>query len=285
VDRLRAALKHGPTASLYGKVAQRKRLLQDWAVTHVITSSKVVDTPYGFRLAASRYHANKQMQSGSFEPEEVRLIQKCLSDTEVFVDVGANIGYYTCLAAVAGKPVLAFEPQQRNLVNLYENIRLNQLKDVEVFPVALGAKAGIADLYGSSGPSASLLQGWGGNSSGYKQAVAVNTMDALIASRIQGKKAFIKIDVEGFEYQLLLGAKEIMAAQPKPTWLVEICLDEAHAGGLNADYEKTLGLFFDAGFRIVAADSNRTEVTRELAKKWQAEGKTPLGTYDYLISA
>ena len=285
MDRLRAALKHGPTSSLYRKAAQQKRLLQDWAVTHLITSSSVVETPYGFRLAASRYHANKQMQTGSFEPEEVALIQRCLSDVDIFVDCGANIGYYTCLAAVAGKPVLAFEPQPRNLANLYENIRLNKLKSVEVFPVALGPEPGIADLYGSSGPSASLLQGWGGNSSGYKQAVAVNTMDTLIAARLSGKKAFIKIDVEGFEYQLLRGAKAIIASDPKPTWLIEVCLDEAHPGGANLDYEKTLSLFFDAGYRIFAADANHTEVTREDVKKWQAQNKMPLGTYDYLIRA
>jgi len=285
VEKIREALKHGPAAGLYRLAAKQKRLIQDWAVTHVVTGSKVADTPHGFRLSASRYHANLQMQSGEFEPEEVALIQRHIKECDLFIDVGANIGYYTCLAAVAGKPVIAFEPQPRNLKNLAENVRLNSFKSVEVFPVALGAEAGVADLYGSSGPSASLLPGWGGAAPSYKQPVFVNTMDSLVGQRIEGKRVFIKMDVEGFEYQVLRGARKVLMNEPKPTWLVEVCLDEAHPDGANRDYEKTLGLFFDAGYRVFAADAAHTEVTRENTAEWQRAGKSPLSTYDYLIRA
>jgi len=287
VEDLRAALRTGPMSGVYRMAAQQKRLIQDWAATHIFTGTKATDTPLGFKLAAGHYHANKKMQAGTFEPDEVALIKQCLEGVDIFVDAGANIGFYTCIAAYAGKPVLAFEPQPRNLATLYENIRINNFKNVDVYPVALGSESGIADIYGSSGPSASLLKGWGGASAtgGYKQAVSVNTMDALIANRLKGKRAFIKVDVEGFEYHLLRGAKEIITQDPKPTWLIEVCLNEAHPGGSNADYEKTLGLFLDAGYRISPATDQSRFITREEVADWQRKNNTPFDTFDYLIRA
>ncbi len=285
VEELRAALRTGPMSGLYRMAAQQRRLIQDWAATHIFTGLRIADTPFGFKLAAGHYHANRKMQAGTFEPDEVALIKSYLDGCDIFVDAGANIGFYTCLAAHAGKPVLAFEPQPRNLATIYENIRINQFKSVDVFPIALGAESGIADLYGSSGPSASLLKGWDGASSGFKQTVSVNTMDALIASRLKGKRAFIKVDVEGFEYNLLRGAKEIMHLDPKPTWLIEVCLNEAHPGGSNRDYEKTLNLFFDAGYRVFPATAQDQPVSREDVARFQRENKTPFDTFDYVIRA
>lgn len=285
VEKLRAALRAGPMSGLYRMAAQQRRLVQDWAATHVFTGRRVVQTPLGFKLAAGHYHANRKMQAGTFEPEEVALIKRFVEESDVFVDAGANIGFYTSIAAHAGKPVFAFEPQPRNLATIYENIRINGFKNVDVFPIALGAESGVADLYGSSGPSASLLKGWDGASGGYRQAVPVNTMDALIAGRLKGKRAFIKVDVEGFEYNLLRGAKEIMTQDPKPTWLIEVCLNEAHPGGANRDYEKTLDLFFDAGYRVSPVTDTNHFISREDVARFQRENKTPFDTFDYLIRA
>jgi len=280
---LTAALKHGPLLKIYKRAANQKRIMFDWAATHVFTGSRPVNTPWGFRLMASRYVANNWMRDGRFEAEEMRIAEQVLKEVDVFVDVGANIGYYTCLAGVAGVPVLAFEPYPRNLWNLYESIRLNQQQNVEVFPIALGNEAGITDIYGATGPSASLLRNWSGYSSGHRHTISVNTMDAVIGDRVPGRRALIKIDVEGFEYQVLLGAKKIINASPKPVWLIEVCLTEYHPDGGNKHYEDTFKLFFEAGYRVFSADSRQVEVTCEDVKRWQAENKTPIGTFNYLI--
>jgi FkbM family methyltransferase len=272
-----------PFHKLYKRAALQKRIVFDWAATHLFTGSRAVNTPYGFKLMASRYVANNWMVDGKFEAEEMRIAQQELKHVDVFVDVGANIGYYTCLAGVAKVPVLAFEPYPRNLWNLYESIRLNDQRDVEVFPIALGSQPGITDIYGATGPSASLLQNWSGYSAKHKHTISVNTMDAVIADRVVGRRAFIKIDVEGFEYQVLLGAKKVLNASPKPIWLIEVCLNEYHPDGGNKQYADTFRLFFDAGYRVFSADSRQIEVTRQDVEKWQAEGKTPLGTFNYLI--
>jgi FkbM family methyltransferase len=283
MNGLTATLKRGPMLKLYKEAARQKRIIFDWAATHIFKGSRVIDTPYGFRLMASKYVANLWMKDGRFEQEEVAIATEVLKGVDVFVDVGANIGYYTCLAGAAGVPVLAFEPHARNLWNLFESIRLNDFKNIEVFPMALGAEPGIAEIYGATGPSASLLRDWSGYSAKYKQTIPVNTVDAVIGTRVPGRKAFVKIDVEGFEYQVLLGARSLIHANPKPIWLIEICLNEAHPGGTNKDYEKTFALFFDAGYRVFTANSQEVEVTREDVKNWAAANKSPHGTFNYVV--
>jgi FkbM family methyltransferase len=268
---------------MYARAASSKRIMTDWAATHVFKGSRAVTTPFGFKLVASRYLGNNWMAEGRFEVEEVRIAQRVLKEVDVFVDVGANIGYYTCLAGVAGVPVLAFEPYPRNLWNLYESVRLNEQRGVEVFPIALGAEPGIAEIFGATGPSASLLQNWAGYSPSHRHTISVNTMDAVIGHRVPGKRAFVKIDVEGFEYQVLQGAKQIIHATPKPTWLIEVCLSEYHPEGGNQRYADTFRLFFDAGYRVFTADSREREVSRQEVEQWQAEGKSPLGVFNYLI--
>lgn len=131
-------------------------------------------------MIARNYIANRMMINGTFETEEVELIQKNLSATDVFVDVGANIGLYTCIARSFEKYVVAIEPQPQNLECLYANLSNNNWQNTEVFPVGLSNSPGLLTLYGASGPSASLVRGWAGYSERFKKVIPVNTMDNLL---------------------------------------------------------------------------------------------------------
>ena len=131
-------------------------ILSDWLAAAVFTGTRELETPLGFKLRAGRAKANRMMQDGTFEPEETAVLQHHLARADVFVDVGANVGLYTCLARQMGKHVVAFEPQERNLRCLYSNLRSNGWPDVEVFPLGLGECPGLMPLYGASGPSASI---------------------------------------------------------------------------------------------------------------------------------
>lgn len=74
------------------------------------------------------------MQSGQFEPEETAVVQQLLDDISDFVDVGANVGFYSCLARANGKQTVAIEPLTANLDYLYANLQANGWNDVEVIP-------------------------------------------------------------------------------------------------------------------------------------------------------
>ena len=121
-------------------------------------NQKPVRTPLGFLFTGDR-----GMMDGRFEAEETAFVREHLRDADVFINIGANIGYYTCLALQDNKPAVAVEPMPRNLRCLYHNIALNGWQErVEVFPLALGAKPGLMEIYGG-GTTASLVKGWSGS--------------------------------------------------------------------------------------------------------------------------
>jgi len=283
-SRLVEFVRRHPRLLKVARYLQWKRhILSDWAGTHLFKRKTSVKTPFGFRLVAGQFLANRLMQAGAFEPEETRLIRRSLDDVDVFVDVGANIGYYVCLARSLGKHVVAFEPQPRNNAYLLQNLEINDWSDVEVFPLALSDEVGVAELFGSSGPSASMIKGWAGYPSLYRQAVPVNLLDNVIGNRFHGRRLLIKIDVEGVEYSVLRGAMNLLKNQPRPIWFVEICLHEFHPNGINPNYRDTFGLFFDHGYRAFAADGDETEITAEDVGRWVARKRCDLPVFNYLM--
>ena len=144
-----------------------------------------------------------------------------LRHVSLVVDVGANIGYYSVLAAHSGKEVIAIEPLRENIDLLNVNLLHNGLPDVEVFPLAVSDRSGIAELYGAA-TMASLVRGWGKAVEYQRQLISTTTFDRLLSHRLHAVPTFIKIDVEGFEYEVLMGAEAILAQEPKPIWMVEI---------------------------------------------------------------
>ena len=87
---------------------------------------------------------------GSFEPNEFAFLDRVLRPGMVFVDVGANDGYYTLFAARRVGPsgrVVAAEPSSRERAHLQRNLGRNGLDNVSVVPAAIGAAAGLADLH------------------------------------------------------------------------------------------------------------------------------------------
>jgi FkbM family methyltransferase len=237
IDRMRAylmSLRQTYAFRIISDWRWKYHLFKDWWGTKVWTKTTEVITPLGFRLTSGFHPAYKQMRTGKFEIEETSVILRLLPKSDIFIDVGANLGYYTCLALQHGKPVVAFEPQQQNVQCLFRNLIANQWQDrVEVYPVALGDKPGLLTLYGASGPSASLIRNWAGYSSRFNQTVPILRLDDVLGNRFQQKRLFIKIDVEGAESLVLAGAHCTITREPKPIWILEVCLHEFHPGGAN----------------------------------------------------
>jgi FkbM family methyltransferase len=242
-------------------------------------------TPYRFAMISGNSMHHRLMQAGTFEPDEVALATDCLKQSDVFVDIGANIGFYVCLARSLGKHVVAIEPQKQNLHYLYANLSANRWIDVEVFPMGLAERPGVETFYGISSTGASLIPGWAAQPKSFQQTIPVSTLDILLGSRFQGKKLFAKLDVEGFEYQVLRGCREILSMQPKPTWMVEICLSDFHPGGRNVHYRDTFDIFFNGGYSAMTANKQRTSISPADIERHIKTGKTDSGTINYLFEA
>lgn len=239
-----------------------------------------VATPWGFKLAG-----NDGMAVGSFEPIETALVRDLLGEVDVFVNVGANIGYYCCHALSIGKPVIAFEPMHRNMRHLLRNIRSNGWSNVEVYPVALSNGVGIINIFGGD-TGASVIKGWANIPDSYVTLAPTSTMDLLLGDRLHGKMALILVDIEGAEKLMLEGAKRMLCNDPKPIWLIEIVTKDHQPTGvdINPNLLATFEMFFDLGYQAFRVDHDMRPVTLEAVRQ-AAWGTLDLGTHNFLFRA
>lgn len=237
-----------------------------------------VPTPLGFKLAGP-----VAMQTGQFEPDETRQLSALLGETDVFVNVGANCGYYVCLARKAGLKVVAVEPLDQNVQFLQRNLLANGWNDVEVLPVGLGDRTALLKLYGG-GTAASFVSGWAGAPEDHCRVVPVTTLDAVLADRFAGERLLILIDVEGFEFNVLQGALRQLNRHPAPVWFVEICISEHQPGGVqaNPNLMKTFEIFWRHGYRAEKAGCESGLVESGDVDRW-AEGRQLPGTHNFLF--
>jgi FkbM family methyltransferase len=185
------------------------------------------------------------------------------------VDIGANVGYFTCLACSLRKHVVAVEPLWSNLRYLCENLQANGWNDdVEIYPVGLADKPGLARLYGG-GTGASLVPDWAGIAHSFGCTIPLSTLDIILGNRFQGERIVIKMDVEGAEYHALRGASSIMKVVPAPIWLIEITLTKHRNGSRNPHFLDTFEFFWDRGYRSVSIGQECVEVHPEDIKECQ----------------
>jgi FkbM family methyltransferase len=234
-------------------------------------------TPYGFLIKG-----NAAMQSGEFEPLETAIVRRLLPRVRGFVDIGANVGFFSCLARQSGVRVLAVEPLAENFEALLDNVTANGWTDIEVYPVALGAAAGLSVLYGA-GTGASLVKRWSGTSEVWQRRVPLSTLDRLLAGFLPGEPLLIKIDVEGFERAVLDGADATLRRRPAPVWLVEVCLTEHHPGGVNPGFDAVFHAFWDAGYVCRTADEGEQPVTRQDVARWVLARQRDFGGINFVF--
>lgn len=135
---------------------------------------------------------------GYYEQDIVKIIKKYLKSDDVFVDVEANIGCHTLIAAKICKKVITIEPEPNVRKRLIENIKLNNLKNVEVYDYAISDYIGETTFYPPDVNNPNKGVGSLYYKNGLKQGgikIKVITLDKLLEN--ESKIDFIKIDVEG----------------------------------------------------------------------------------------
>jgi FkbM family methyltransferase len=151
---------------------------------------------------------------------ELPVFEMMLERADCLVDVGANFGFFTMLAATRGKPVLAIEPHPETVRSLLANISRNGLAGIRVLPVAVAEQPGFATLYGQ-GEMAGLRSEWGGMQRVHGLQVPVHRLDDLIPQSWCDQRLLVKMDVEGFEAAAVAGAPQLLSGQPGVEWIIE----------------------------------------------------------------
>ena len=170
----------------------------------------------------------------TWEASERREMARMMQNCDLFVDIGANHGFYTLLALHLGKPAIAIEPEAVNLSILRKNVG----HKAKVIPAAVSDFCGNLTIYGD-GDMASISSAWQGTARHFRQKVPAITLDSI---ETWPGKLFIKVDVEGAEDAVLRGATETLKRDA--VWLIET-LPELPRGGINPAYKNVMNIMKD----------------------------------------
>jgi FkbM family methyltransferase len=183
------------------------------------------------------------MWLGLFEPAESHLLAELLKPGDTFVDVGAHIGWFTTIASrcvgEAGQ-VIAVEPYPQNAKALRANLELNSCENVLVIDAALGSQEGKLTL--SEGTSSGGVTALEWTTRRGLIEVPMSTLDEL-AAEIDAV-ALIKIDVEGWEADVLKGASSTLSR----TGSVLIEINKTNLAKAKSSAEELFEALRSAGF-------------------------------------
>jgi FkbM family methyltransferase len=193
---------------------------------------------------------------GLQEFAEMGYLLHVLRPGELFVDVGANLGSYTVLAAtVVGADVVCVEPVPETFAQLVENVRINQSESrVTCVNAGVGVSEGTLRLSTGLGPGNRIVEDDDGAGS---VEVPATTLDRMLSER---HPVLMKIDVEGFETAVIEGASGTLAIPTLHSVIMEL---NGSGRTYGFDEERLLETMRGHGFSAYAYDP-LTRVLRPL---------------------
>jgi len=191
----------------------------------------------------------KLADSGIFDPLETELFNAEIKKNDVVLDIGANIGYYTLIAAkLVGENgvVFAFEPEPTNFALLKRNVEINGYKNVILVQKAVSNKTGKVKLYLSE---RNLGDHRIYNSQDGRQSIEIEAirLDDYFKD-YNGKIDFIKMDVQGSEGGVFQGGSRVLKKNKDVKVVTEFWPVGLKRFGIDA--EEYLKLIIEHGFQI-----------------------------------
>lgn len=152
--------------------------------------------------------ATGNLYCGLHEFEDMAFVLHFLREEDLFVDVGANIGSYTVLAAGAvGARTISIEPIEATFSSLLDNVRINGLDDrVRAMNLGVGGESGTLRFTQASDTTNHVVSS--ADSEGDTIDVRIESLDRVLAGE---SPRLIKVDVEGFETEVIAGAEQTFA--------------------------------------------------------------------------
>jgi FkbM family methyltransferase len=220
-------------------------LIDRFSSEHLIASGAAA----GMKIFAP--HADPEFGRGTYELPIQKAISENLSPGDVFFDVGANIGFFSLVAArqvAAEGSVYSFEPVPSNVALIRRNAELNSLKTIHVFPEAVGATSARAELVVAKHIGGAVLASAGRPPDAQsRMTVDVVTLDDAMSKHGLRPPTLMKIDVEGAEIDVLRGATGILRVH-KPKLIYEI--DDATEAGIQRKSQEIEAFMTTAGYSI-----------------------------------
>ncbi len=156
--------------------------------------------------------------TGLIEYEDMGFLLHTLQSDEIFVDIGANVGAYTILASkVIGSQSIAFEPLPETIDRLRDQIQINRIDSrVDIRNKGVGDKK--CQLFFTNNNDTTNKVSPAGNINN-STIVEVTTLDIELDNN---SKYFLKIDVEGFEFNVIEGASNLLSSDAISAVIIEL---------------------------------------------------------------
>jgi FkbM family methyltransferase len=200
------------------------------------------------------------------EPETLDWIDR-FSPESIFFDVGANIGVYSLYAAVrhrTGLQVMAFEPESLNYSSLNQNIALNGLQDrLMAYCLAISDRVQVSSLAVSkfrAGGSHNQLTDTA-TTYAHKQGILALPLDRLCSDWGFPYPHYLKIDVDGLELPILMGAEEVLSHPNFRSLLIEL------RKGDRSQEDAVIGICSRAGLSLAVKSQRPSDPNLVFEKK------------------
>jgi FkbM family methyltransferase len=196
------------------------------------------------------------LQARAHEPRMIQWLRDTLEPGGTFVDVGANEGYFSVIAAKQcgenGK-VYAVEPQEDCHAALRVNSRLNGCNNIEIVPVVVSDHCGEAVLHLHSATNTGATSIWRRSRSGIRSMKAIcRPLGALLDGKEIATVDLLKIDIEGAEYEAVMGSQQLFRSGRIKAIALEVHPAILAERGLsNATIHEFL---IDSGYRMEVAE-------------------------------
>lgn len=233
---------------------------------------RLTNQPVNFQLISGiqvRCYPDSQSASaalycGLYDYDEMNFLLRYLRESDSFLDIGANIGVYTLLAAARIRDgiIYSFEALPKNFYRLQENLKLNRLEQVKACAIAISNQVGQIYLEPMGGDSLPFITETMSNSS---IAIPSSTLDVLLQKQSLDQLTLAKIDIEGAEILALQGAVSLLQKKKPDVWIIEINDTVDHFGHHPQDVVDFLKQYGYSLYRYDVATNSMCSIT--LAQK------------------
>lgn len=186
-----------------------------------------------------RFFLPRYQNGGMHEPAATAFLLRVLEPGGLFLDVGANLGYFSMVAARRAKAVYAVEAQERMVSEIRKNAELNGFENVEAILAAAGAAPALVAMPSAGRPNSQVA------TPGEAETVVVPVLKLGDYFAHDMTPTVMKVDVEGFELEVLRGAEAIL--RKGPALFIELHQSMADYGAKPRD---VLGILQDHGYTV-----------------------------------
>lgn len=199
------------------------------------------------RVSLGDYLHQRIFFEGHYERALIEWLKTSLRPTDVFWDVGANIGAITLIASPRCRRVVAFEPDPHSAARLSEHLTVNACENVELVRAALSDATGGGWLH--RGPASntgmgSLLEPRG--DAGERTPIDILRADDFVRQRPDAMPSVIKVDVEGAEHLVLRGARDLLGLRG----VRAVVFEDRRTADSRPSNRVAIETLLDAGFAI-----------------------------------